>query len=84
MSQLEKIADEALKEAKKATLRYPPFNSMHEGYSVLYEEVDELWAEVKAWKMNNPDPENIKNLRTEAIHVAAMALRFIHDLCDEK
>lgn len=49
------------------------FNSTHEGFSVLKEEVDELWDEVKA----NGSKER---LRAEAVQVAAMAIRFIKEL----
>jgi NTP pyrophosphatase (non-canonical NTP hydrolase) len=49
------------------------FNSTHEGYAVLAEEVDELWDEVK--KNGNQE-----RLREEAIQVAAMAIRFIQEL----
>lgn len=58
--------------------RYPAFNSAHEGFSVLKEEVDELWDEVKA-KQGSRD---LTKLRKEAVQVAAMALRFIVDVCD--
>ncbi len=26
---------------------FPPFNSYHEGFAVLKEEIDELWDEIK-------------------------------------
>jgi hypothetical protein len=57
---------------------YPDFHSAHEGYAVLLEEVEELWAEVKkSPKKRDPDA-----MRTEAIQVAAMALRFLIDVCE--
>jgi NTP pyrophosphatase (non-canonical NTP hydrolase) len=49
------------------------FNSTHEGFAVLKEEVDELWDAVKA-------NESKQRLREEAIQVAAMAIRFIQEL----
>ena len=49
------------------------FNSTHEGFAVLKEEVDELWDEVKS---NAPKDR----LREEAIQVAAMVIRFIQEL----
>lgn len=61
------------KECLTACVRYPEFNSAHEGYAVLLEEVDDLWDEVK-----KRDPAA---MRTEAIQVAAMALRFLVDVC---
>jgi hypothetical protein len=60
-----------LDEFEKARRKFPAFNSGHEGWAVLREEVDELWDEVKK---REPDPDK---LRHEAIQVAAMALRFV-------
>lgn len=65
-------------EYDRAIGKFPAFNSAHEGFAVLNEEVDELWDEVK----KNPNSRNKKNLRKEAIQVAAMAIRFIKDCCD--
>lgn len=45
------------------------FNSMHEGFAVLKEEVDELWADV----MNDRKQFAVY----EAVQVAAMALRIV-------
>lgn len=70
------IAIEAIRdEGTRAIKRYPPFNSAHEGWAVLYEEFDELWDEVK----KSPKNRDIDAMRTEAIQVAAMALRFLID-----
>ena len=56
--------------------------SAHEGYAVLLEEVDELWDEVK----KNPSKyaHRDKDMRKEAIQIAAMAIRFVLDVCDKK
>ena len=62
-------------ETYNASRRYPSFHSLHEGYAVLKEEVDELWEEIKK---KDRDPEQ---LRKEAIQVGAMALRLLVDLC---
>lgn len=67
------ILDEVASELRKATDKFLEFNSAHEGYAVLLEEVDELWHEVKK---NDPTRS-----REEAIQVAAMAIRFILDVC---
>lgn len=69
----------ALTELQGAMLRYPAFNSAHEGYAVLLEEVDELWTEVK----KRPSARDVQAMRAEAVQVAAMALRFIIDCCEE-
>jgi hypothetical protein len=52
-------------------------NSAHEGYAVLAEEVDELWDHVKVKQGKRDIPE----MAYEAVQVAAMALRFIIDVC---
>ena len=65
-------------EVGRAIAKYPPFNSAHEGYSVLAEEVDELWDHVKVKQGQRDVPAMIK----EATQVAAMAIRFIVDMED--
>lgn len=66
-----------LAEYESAVKKYPEFNSAHEGFAVLWEEVDELWDEVK----KKPSDVSLRQMREEAIQVAAMALRFIEDCC---
>ena len=73
------IAAEALNELDRVSALFSAFKSPHKGFAVLLEEVDELWAEVK----RSPTTQNMKQMRTEAVQVAAMALRFIRDCCDE-
>ena len=64
---------EALKnELEDATSKFGGFNSAHEGYAVLLEEVEELWEEIKGAQ----DPGN---MYLEAVQIAAMAIRFIMD-----
>jgi hypothetical protein len=58
-------------EVERAARKHPAFNSHHEGYAVLLEEVDELWDDVKA--------DDHDHAIEEAIQVAAMAVRFITD-----
>lgn len=48
--------------------------SAHEGFAVLLEEVDELWDAIKA-------NEGKERLRAEAVQVAAMAIRFLEEVC---
>lgn len=66
-----------LKELQSATEKFGEFNTPHEGYAVLLEEVDELWDEIKG---NKRDPYGYRR-RQEVIQVAAMALRFLIDVC---
>ncbi len=61
-------------EVIRARAKFKPFYSAHEGYAVILEEVDELWAEVMLKQ------RNWTRLREEAIQVAAMAVRFITDI----
>lgn len=65
------------RELASATAKFPPMNSAHEGYGILAEEVDELWDEIKA----KQGERRLDNLRAEAVQVAAMAVRFILDVC---
>ena len=55
---------------------YPPFASPHEGYAIIKEELDELWAEVK----RKPENRSKIRMRAEAKQVAAMAIRFMVDV----
>jgi hypothetical protein len=66
-------------EYRRAKQKWPPFNSTHEGYAVLLEEVDELWEHVR----RRPVLRDLELMRHEAIQVAAMAIRFASELCDE-
>lgn len=71
----EKVAFDVVKELSRAQQKHPtPFNSAHEGYAIILEELDEVKEEV--WK-GNPNP---LELRAELVQVAAMAMRMIIDL----
>lgn len=58
---------------------WPSFNSAHEGYGVLLEEVDELWDHVKV----RQPLRDLEAMKKEAVQVAAMAVRFLVDVCNE-
>ncbi len=58
---------------------WPAMNSAHEGFAVLAEEVDELWDEVK---VRQPD-RDLAKMTKEATQAAAMAVRFLVDVCNE-
>lgn len=71
-------ASEVVRELRAARAKFPrPFNSAHEGFAVLQEEVDELWEVVRAKGRTK------ERMREEAVQIAAMALRFIEDVCDK-
>lgn len=74
------IVADVIDEFNSATNKHPAFNSRHEAFAILEEEVDELWAEVKKNHTKNPEAKITQH--KEAVQVAAMALRFIYD-CDE-
>jgi len=62
-------------EDDRARTRHTDMHSYHEGYAVMLEEFDELWDEIKE---RFPDHDA---LRRECVQLAAMALRFLEDLC---
>ena len=66
------------KELAKARNGHAPMHGPHEGYAVILEEVEELWAEVKKKKR---DFELMKN---ECIQIAAMAIKFYEDICEKE
>jgi len=67
--------EEELLRAKK---KHGAMHDAHHGYAVLLEEMDELWDEIK-----HREPSRAA-MRIEAIQVAAMAVRFIQDICDKR
>ena len=68
---------EAQHEVLRARAKHAPMRGPHEGYAVLLEEVEELWAEVKAKTFDKA------KARKEALQVAAMALAFVVEVCGE-
>ena len=68
--------DDVRAELGRARAHHGPMRGVHEGWAVIYEELDELWDEVRAKKLN-PD-----KLRKEALQTAAMCVRFIEDVVD--
>ncbi len=75
------VYEEIYAEVKRARDKHPKaFNSSHEGWAVLYEEVDELWEEVR----NQTEERSYAKMRMEAVQIAAMAVRFIEDVCNPK
>lgn len=60
----------------EATAKHSPLRSLHEGYAVLFEEVEELWDEIK----KQSDEREIDTLIKEAAQVGAMAQRILADL----
>lgn len=73
------ILNEIKEELQRASV-WPAMNSAHEGYAVLAEEVDELWDHVKT----NQKRRDLDAMRKEAVQVAAMAIRFAIEICNEE
>lgn len=67
-----------LEELYDATSKFAPFNSAHEGYAVILEELHELWDEIRK------NPQDPSRMREEVVQVAAMAIRFMLDSCPIK
>lgn len=95
-SPTKEVMEAVLKELEGARKAFPPMASLHEAFSILLEEVDELKAEVqkkqlvrdKADKHNSqcievykPNLMRTTEAKKEAIQVAAMAMRLIIDCC---
>ena len=75
ITEIEQISALIQLEFVDASQNFGKFNSTHEGYAVIKEELDEMWDEIKA--------NNSEKACDEAIQVGAMALRFIFDCMPE-
>lgn len=80
VTDVELALEQIEREVVAAKHNWPVFNSAHEGFAVLKEEVDELWDHVKT----NQKKRDLEAMRKEAIQVAAMAVRFATEVCDEE
>lgn len=78
---VEKAFELVRAELDSACAKWPAMRSAHEGYAIVLEETDELWAAVQMFQ-KFPDADNSQWLAKEAVQVAAMALRFLIDICD--
>lgn len=73
MSELDDICKAMRVECVETISKNGHFNTLHEGFAFLKEEVDELWEEIKKSPKNDNDIEIIK----EAIQIGAMAMAII-------
>lgn len=73
MSNITDTLAEVHTELARAQSLYAPFNSGHEGWAVIQEEMDELFDALR-----ERAPKYMQ--RKEAIQVAAMAIRYVIDL----
>lgn len=65
------VLDDVKREIENAESKFPEYNSSHEGYSVVAEELDELWQLVKE------KDQNYERQYEEAKHVACTAIRYM-------
>jgi NTP pyrophosphatase (non-canonical NTP hydrolase) len=66
------ICNQVEDEVRRADLLHgESYASLHEGYAVLLEEVDELWDQVK----KSQGARDSKNIFLECIQIAAVAIR---------
>ena len=75
-----KITSEVIAELRDATQRFGAFNSTHEGIAVILEEYRELESEV----FKKQKDYDMSKMRKEAIQLAAMAIRYVMDLCGDE
>lgn len=68
---MDEIMNNILELVNKISDKFPPYNSVHEGYAVMLEEFDELWDEVKR------KDKNYTAMYNEAMQVACTAIRFM-------
>lgn len=76
---LDGILREVRAEVNRANDIHGGYNSAHEAYAVLLEEVEEFWEEVRR-KRSERDPAR---MRAELVQVAAVAVRAIEALAPE-
>lgn len=67
---------EIMVELSRIDDKFPPYNSAHEGYAIILEEMDELKDHV--WVKQ--EKRDYIGMRGEALQVAATALRFARDV----
>lgn len=70
------FSDAVTKELSSAREKHGPMISIHEGYAVILEELDEVWEEVK----KKTKERDLDNLYKELIQVAAMAQKMAEDV----
>lgn len=73
----ELFADLQRHEIESARAKHRPINSAHEGYSVILEELDEFWEEVRKKRSER----SRERMVAELVQIAAMAQRTAEDVC---
>jgi NTP pyrophosphatase (non-canonical NTP hydrolase) len=73
------LLNEVVDEIERAIEQHGGYNSAHEAYGVLAEEVDEFWEEVRKKRKDRSK----EDMRKELIQIAAVAVKAAHCLCEE-
>jgi len=73
----DQVLNDIDREVDRAVTKHGHYNSPHEAYGVLLEEVDEFFDEVKKQKAD----VDRGAMRTELTQIAAVCVRAIYDLC---
>jgi NTP pyrophosphatase (non-canonical NTP hydrolase) len=72
--------EQVIAETSRARAMHKQYNSIHEGYAVLLEEVDEFWDEVRKRDENR----SIEAIGKELVQVATVARRIHEELIQPK
>lgn len=75
MDPIDQLAREVAATLRQAQAKHARMHSPHEGWSVIFEELEELREHVRG------DTGTTSDARKEAMQVAAMAMRYVVDLC---
>lgn len=76
MDRVDNILKDVKKELKRATRIHGEFNSIHEAYAVILEELEEFWDEVRKRK----EQRSRNAIREELIQIAAASCKAILSL----
>ncbi len=68
---MDSVVHSVVSEEHRGLTKFGPYNSQHEAYAIIKEELDELWQEIK-------HGTNVRAVN-EARQVAATALRFVRE-----
>ena len=70
------FSDDVRTELESARRNHPPINSIHEGYAIILEELDELWEQAR----KKTSERDLQNIYRECVQIAAMAQRTAEDI----
>lgn len=76
----QEFINELLNRLNFAESKYDPINTLHQGYAIILEEVDELWDYVRLKHTVRP----VDKVLNELVDIAAMAMRTAVDLYEHR